>query len=228
MIKIAKMGIILDEFMEENGLHTSAIQCWSSLQKNYGINVCTNMSMMSNSMLPSACEVDVMGALSMYALQLASGDPSALADWNNNYSGEEDKCVLFHCGNWSKNFVEKIQISNAPILGSSLGIENTYGAMEGRTPAAPLTYGRLSTDDVAGSINAYIGEGQFTNDALKTFGMKAVAHIPKMEKLLTYICDNGFEHHVAMNMSHTAEILNEAFYKYLGWEVYYHNEPDNN
>jgi L-fucose isomerase-like protein len=222
MVKIAKMGIVLDEFMEENGLHTSAIQCWTSLQENYGINVCTNMSMMSNGMLPSACEVDVMGALSMYALQLASGSPSALADWNNNYGGEKDKCVMFHCGNWPKNLVENIQISNAPILGSSIGIENTYGAMEGRTPAASLTYGRLSTDDVSGSIIAYVGEGQFTDDALNTFGMRAVAHIPEMEKLLNHICENGFEHHVAMNMSYTADILNEAFTKYLGWEVYYH------
>jgi L-fucose isomerase-like protein len=222
MIKIAKMGIVLDEFMNENGLHTSAIQCWTSLQENYGVNVCTNMSMMSNGMLPSACEVDVMGALSMYALQLASGSPSALADWNNNYGGEQDKCVMFHCGNWPKNLVENIQISNAPILGSAIGIEKTYGAMEGRTPAAPLTYGRLSTDDNTGSILTYIGEGQFTDDALDTFGMRAVAQIPGLEELMQFVCENGFEHHVAINKSQSADILDEAFSKYLGWEVYYH------
>jgi L-alanine-DL-glutamate epimerase-like enolase superfamily enzyme len=40
----------------------------------------------------------------MYALSLASQRPSALVDWNNNYGGDEDKCVLFHCGNWPKAF----------------------------------------------------------------------------------------------------------------------------
>ena len=36
-------------------------------------------------MLPSACEVDVTGTLTMYAMQLASNSPSALVDWNNNF-----------------------------------------------------------------------------------------------------------------------------------------------
>ena len=58
--------------------------------------------------MPSACEVDVTGALTMYAMQLASGSPSALVDWNNNYGDDEDKCVLFHCGNWAKSFLPDV------------------------------------------------------------------------------------------------------------------------
>jgi L-fucose isomerase-like protein len=70
-----------------------AIQCWSSLQKNYGVNCCTIMSMMSEKLMPSACEVDIAGTVAMYALQLASGRPSALVDWNNNYGDDPDRCV---------------------------------------------------------------------------------------------------------------------------------------
>ncbi len=135
MALISKMGLVLSDFIKENELDATAIQCWSSLQENYGVNVCTNMSMMSENLLPSACEVDVTGALTMYAMQLASGTPSALADWNNNYGMEEDKVVMFHCGNWAKSFIPDGKISTAPILGTTLGEENTYGAMEGRTPA---------------------------------------------------------------------------------------------
>ncbi len=222
LMSMAKLDAVINRFVEENGLNATAIQCWNSLQMNFGINVCTSMSMMSEKLIPSACEVDVMGALSMYALQLASGRPSALADWNNNYGGEPDKVVMFHCGNWAKSFIPDIKISTAPILGSTLGEENTYGAMEGRTPAGPLTYARLSTDDSVGLINAYVGEGDFTNDPLDTFGSRAVANIPNIEGLLKHICENGFEHHVAMNVSHTAGVLSEAFSNYLGWEVYNH------
>jgi L-fucose isomerase-like protein len=39
---------------------------------------------------------------------------------------------------------------------------------------------------------------------------------------MKHICKNGFEHHAAMNASHTAEILNEAFSTYFGWESYLH------
>jgi len=76
--------------------------------------------------------------------------------------------VLFHCGNWPKAFAPDTRIANAPILGSTLGVENTYGAMEGRTPAGPLTYARFTTDDTAGVIRGYVGQGTTTDDELKT------------------------------------------------------------
>lgn len=222
LIQIAKLDVVLADFMQENALDATAIQCWTSIQKNYGCNVCTSMSMMSENMLPSACEVDVTGTLSMYAMQLASGTPSALVDWNNNYADDDTKCVLFHCGNWAKSFLPDIQISTAPILGTSVGTENTYGALDGRTPAMPLTYGRISTDDCKGIIKAYIGEGELTNDPLTTFGNRAVAQIDNLQGLMQYVCRNGFEHHVVMNASKTAAILKEAFENYLGWETYMH------
>lgn len=222
LVQIAKLDVVLAEFMQENSLDATAIQCWTSIQKNYGCNVCTSMSMMSENMLPSACEVDVTGTLTMYAMQLSSGSPSALVDWNNNYADDDTKCVLFHCGNWAKSFLPDITMSTAPILGTSVGTENTYGALDGRTPAMPLTYGRISTDDCKGVIKAYIGEGELTDDALKTFGNRAVAQIKDLQGLMNYVCRNGFEHHVVMNASKTAGILKEAFENYLGWETYTH------
>ncbi|HMQ60905.1 MAG TPA: L-fucose/L-arabinose isomerase family protein [Flavilitoribacter sp.] len=222
MVKIAKLDVVLQQVMEEFALDATAIQCWTSLQQNYGCNVCTSMSIMSENMLPSACEVDVTGTLSMYAMQLASNSPSALVDWNNNYADDPDKCVLFHCGNWAKSFLPDIQISNAPILGTSVGVENTYGALDGRTPAMPLTYGRISTDDPRGVIKTYLGEGELTDDPLNTFGNRAVARIPDLQRLMQYVCRQGFEHHVVMNASKTAGILKEAFGNYMGWEVYEH------
>jgi L-fucose isomerase-like protein len=223
---MAKLSVIISDWMAENQIHATAIQCWTSLQKNYGVNSCTVMSMMSDKMMPSACEVDVTGVLTMYALQLASDSPSALVDWNNNYGGDLNKCVFFHCGNWAKSFVPEVKISTAPILGTTVGGKNTFGALAGRTPAGPLTYGRVSSDDVYGILRAYVGEGRFTDDELRTFGTRAVVEVPKLESLMRYICRNGFEHHAAMTKSHTAAVLAEAFETYLGWEVYYHQRPE--
>jgi len=220
--KIAKLDIVLSDFMEEHALDATAIQCWTSIQQNYGCNVCTSMSMMSENMLPSACEVDVTGTLTMYAMQLASQSPSALVDWNNNYADDEEKCVLFHCGNWAKSFLPDATISTAPILGTVVGEENTSGALEGRTPASPLTFGRLSTDDKKGIIKAYFGEGELTDDELNTFGTRAVAQVPNLQELMQFVCKNGFEHHVVMNASKTARILHEAVGNYLGWDVHLH------
>ena len=143
-------------------------------------------------------------------------------DWNNNYGDDPDKCTLFHCGNWAKSFLHDIKSANAPILGSTLGVENTYGALEGRTPAGPLTYGRLTTADAEGRIRAYVGQGELTADELNTFGTRAVAKVQNLQRLLQYVCREGFEHHVVMTGSSSAVALNEAFSNYLGWETYSH------
>lgn len=222
LLQMAKIGVVLARWMEAHALDATAIQCWTSVQQNFGCNVCTLMSMMSERFMPSACEVDVTGVLTMYAMQLAADSPAALVDWNNNYGDDENKCALFHCGNWAKSFLPDIKISNAPILGTTLGVENTYGALEGRTPAGPLTYGRVTTADADGCIRAYVGEGALTNDPLNTFGTRAVAEVPQLQRLLHYICSNGFEHHVVMTQSESAGALAEAFGNYLGWETHVH------
>ena len=225
LAKMARLGIVIDDWMAANDLDATAIQCWSTLQQNYGINSCTLMSMMSERLMPSACEVDIAGVASMYALQLASGTPSALVDWNNNYGDDPDKCVLFHCGNWAKSFYPEgdFKMSAAEILGTTLGTANTCGAITGRVPAGPFSYARISTDDLNGEMQAYVGDGMFTDDPLKTFGSRAVAEIPDLQTLMQYICKNGFEHHVAINQGHTAAILAEAFETYFGFDVYYHD-----
>ena len=222
LVKMAKLGVVIDDWMAANGLNATAIQCWNSIQQNYGVNACTLMSMMSEKLMPSACEVDITGVASMYALQLASSKPSALVDWNNNYADDPDKCVLFHCGNWAKSFLAEPKMAYADVLGTTLGPENTYGAIAGRVPAGPMSYARITTDDINGCLRTYVGDAAFTDDPLDTFGGRAVVRVPGLQKLLKHICKNGFEHHVAMNPSHTAAILAEAFETYFGWQVYEH------
>lgn len=230
LVKMAKLGTVIDDWMTASNLQASAIQCWTSMEEFYGVVPCTLMSMMSNGLMPSACETDIAGVVGMYALMLASGKPSAIVDWNNNYGNDPDKGVIFHCSNLPKDiFVdEKIAAEDIPtmdyqaIIAGTVGKENTFGTIVGRVRAAPFTYCRVSTNDFAGKISAYLGEGELTNDPLKTFGGFGVVRVPNLQKLLRYICENGFEHHVAINLSQTARALDEALTKYLGWDVYHH------
>jgi len=224
MVTMAKLGVVLRDWATQNAIDALAFQCWTSIQENLGVNPCTIMSMLSEEMLPSACEVDITGALTMYAMQHAAGSPAGIVDWNNNYADEENKCVFFHCGNWAKSLLgDRATIGTAPILGTSVGEQNTVGALEGRAPEGPMTFGRLSTDDTAGIIRAYVGEGSFTNDELDTFGTRAVVEVPRLQDLLRHICSNGFEHHVVMTRSQTADVLAEAFTRYLKWDTYRHD-----
>ena len=222
MEKMAKLGVVLDGWTAANDLDATAIQCWSSIQQNYGVNACGLMSMMSEKLMPCACEVDITGAVSMYALQLASGKPSALLDWNNNYGDDPNKGVIFHCSNLPKAFFTDIGMDYQEIIAGSVGKENTYGTVVGRIRTGPFTYCRVSTDDERGVIRAYLGEGQVTDDPVETFGGYGAIEIPNFQRLLHHICENGYEHHVAVNLSQCASAVNEALSKYMGWDVYYH------
>jgi L-fucose isomerase-like protein len=223
LIRMAKLAAVIDDWMQENRLVASAVQCWTSMEEYFGIVPCSVMSMMSENLMPSACEVDVCGVVAMYALQLASGVPSALADWNNNYGDDPNKAVLFHCSNWPKSIMEQPKMVYQDIIAGTVGAENAYGACVGRISPGPMTFARVSTDDLEGAILAYVGEGEFTDDPLDTFGGRGVVKIEEMQNLLKFICENGFEHHVAFSKSSQADALYEAFDKYLGWDVYYHN-----
>lgn len=222
VVKQAKLGVVIEEWMDAYDLNASAIQCWTSLQDNFGVNVCTLMSMMSERLMPSACEVDITGTVAMYVLSLATEQPAALVDWNNNYADDPDKCVLFHCGNWAKSFFTDVKMANAEILATTLGTENTYGTVAGRTPAGPFSYARVTTDDRNGRIRTYCGDGYFVDDPLDTFGSRAVVTVPGLQQLMHYVCKNGFEHHAAMTAAHSGAIIAEAFETYMGWDVYFH------
>jgi L-fucose isomerase-like protein len=222
--KMAKFGVVLDDWIDVNDFDGTAIQCWTSMEEYFGVVPCTLMSMSSNALNPSACETDIAGTLAMLALNLASGKPSALVDWNNNYGEDPDKGVVFHCSNLPKDvFIDEIPIMDyQEIIAGTVGKENTYGTMFGRIKESPFTYLRISTDDLSGKMLAYTGEGVFTNDPVDTFGGYGVVHVPRFQELLQYICENGYEHHVTINQSKVASATNEAFSKYLGWSVYHH------
>jgi L-fucose isomerase-like protein len=222
LLKMAKLGVVTEQWMKQADVSISAVQCWTSLEENLGVVPCTVMSMMSENLLSSACEVDVCGTLSMHMLQLASGTPSALLDWNNNYGSDPDKAVCFHCSNLPKHFFREVRMDFQEIIAGTVGKQNTFGTAVGKVKSGAMSFARFTTVDREGVIRGYVGEGRFTDDALETFGGAGVVEIPEMQKLLHYICSNGFEHHVAANFSSVAAAVREAAVNYLGWETYHH------
>ncbi|MGA2976596.1 MAG: fucose isomerase [Spirochaetia bacterium] len=224
VVKQARLSVAIDRWMAENQCVASAIQCWESVQMNYGCAACLSMSLMGEQRrMPSACEVDVNGAVSMYALSLATGNASALLDWNNNYGADRRKCVATHCSNFPKSFTgAEIEISELDILGESLGRERCFGAVKGKVAPGPMTFFRLDTDDARGAIRGYVGEGEFTADPFPMDGGIAVCRVDGLRSLLGYVTRNGFAHHVAMVRSHCASIVHEASTRYLGWDVHLH------
>lgn len=224
----AKFGVAVEEWVKENQVDALALQCWDSLEKNYGSAPCITMAMLGDMGIPCACETDITGAVSMLALHLASGKASAIADWNNNFAEDRNTCVCTHCGNFPRSFIGNGDLKLTPlgVLGRQLGKVRTFGAIDAKVSAGDFTFFRISTDDPAGKIRAYLGNGNITNDPYGMDGCIAVTHVDHLQKLMKFICRHGFEHHVALVRTDVVDILKDAIENYLGWDLYVHNDDE--
>ncbi|MEI8049401.1 MAG: fucose isomerase [Bacteroidota bacterium] len=223
IIRQAKFGLAVENWLTANEIDASTIECWDSLQHNYGCASCLTMSMLGEKLMPSACEVDIAGAVSMYTLMLASGEAPALLDWNNNFGTDRNKCVCTHCSNYPKSFMKnELTIGSLDVLGTVLGQDDTFGAVKGKVAPGDFSFFRISTDDPKGIIKSYLGQGKFTADPYGMDGGIAVSQVDNLQQLLKYICKNGYEHHVAMVRGGVAEIIEESIETYLGWNLYHH------
>jgi len=223
ILRQARLSVALEEWIAANDIHAAGVQCWTSIQQNYGCGACLTMSMLGEKLIPCGCEVDVGGVIAMYGLTLATGQPAALLDWNNNYGDDRDMCVNTHCSSYPKSFIANpVEVSNLDVLGESLGAESCFGAVKGKVRAGDMTFFRASTDDANGKVRAYIGEGVFTDDPFGMSGGIAVCRIRNLQKLMKFMCKKGFEHHVAMVRTHCAAAVAEAVSTYLEWDLYVH------
>jgi L-fucose isomerase-like protein len=226
MVTTAKLGVVLEEWVQDYRIDAYAIQCWSAMQEALKIFPCSLMSMMSDELFPSACEVDVVGAVAMYALQLAGGTPSALFDWNNNYGDDPDKLVLFHCSNTALSFLKDAKAGLNAMAVKGNPRDSCFCTLHGTLKPGPVAWARFATDDVHGRMVGCIGDGTITEDPTDTFGTTGVMKMPNMQRFLRFLAANGFEHHVALSYAPRTDVLYEALTKYMGWKIYHHNGED--
>jgi L-fucose isomerase-like protein len=223
LTKMAKFGVVVDEWMQANQLNGTSVQCWTAMQEFFGVVPCTIMSMMSNNLIPSACETDMVGMLAMYALQLASGTPSAIVDWNNNYGDDPDKTVIFHCSNLPKAFFRR-RAHGFSGDHRGFGRQGKYVRYRCRPPQVRSDYLLPSFDGRSGGKNSRVRRpGRSDEGQAREFRrLRRGAH-PRLQELLNYICRNGYEHHVSVNLSHYGPALADALGNYKGWDVYHHS-----
>ena len=218
--KITRLGVALDELIEEYSMDAIAMRCWVELQELLGISPCVLLGLLNNTGTIAACEVDVCNAVAMAALSLASGRPATVLDWNNNYGEEDDKCILFHCGPVASDLMtNKGQVSDHLILANAVGENHSFGCVVGRIAPADLTFGSMMTE--SGRVKVYLGDGCFTEDPIPNnfFGAAGVAEIIGLQDVLLHVGMNGYRHHVGVTTGKYVAPIHEALGKYLDFDV---------
>ena len=217
-LTLAKIGCVLDWYIEEYQLDALALRCWNEMETYMRVCPCVLLSELNDRGIVASCEIDMCSAITMRAMNLASEEPTAVLDWNNNYGDDENKVVLFHCGPVAQGLMackgtvteHKMFAKNDPGSG--------WGCNEGRIASFPMTFSNCQTKD--GKIVIYASEGRFTEDEIEDgyFGCGGVAEIPNLQDKLIKLARGGFKHHTSVGRGHMKAVLEEAFTTYLGYD----------
>ena len=223
LIRSAKLELFLRRWGKENAIDAFGIQCWTSIQANYGVCACTAMGRLGDEGIPCACESDILGTLSMHAAMLASGSPAALADWNNLHNEDEDLANLWHCGVFPASFAKtppKMGLQEIIASSGAAKYEDSEGVVEFEVAPSPLTLCR-ATQDVDGRARAAIAEGRVEENPAETFGAYGWCRIPNLQRFYRDVLLRHFPHHVAITQSHVGNVLWEALGNYLEMDVHH-------
>ena len=216
---LAKISVIVDRYIEEYSLDALTLRCWNEMETILRVCPCVILSELNERGVVASCEIDLCSAITMRALSLASEQPSAVLDWNNNYGDDEDKVVLFHCGPVAQSLMTKKGTVTEHKMFAKVDPGSGWGCNEGRIKAFPMTFSNCQTKD--GKLLVYAGEGEFTSDEIEEgfFGCGGVAKIPDLQNKLIKLARGGFKHHTSVGAGHIKNILEEAFGTYLGYDI---------
>lgn len=223
VVRSAKLELFLRRFKEENGIHAFGIQCWTSIQANYGVCSCATMSRLGDEGIPCACESDMLGTLSMHAAILASGSPAGLADWNNLHNEDDELANIWHCGVFPASFARtrpKLGVQEIIASSGAASYADSQGTVEFVAKPSPLTLFRVTQDSQCG-WHAVVAEGKFEDNPAVTFGSYGWCRIAHLQRLYRDVLLRRFPHHVAITQTHVGNVLWEAFGNYLGMNVYH-------
>ena len=218
MLTLAKLSVVIDEYIEEYHLDALALRCWNEMETEMRVCPCVLLSELNERGIVASCEIDMCSALTMRAMNLASEQPTTVLDWNNNYGDDENKVILFHCGPVAQTLMtEKGTVTEHKMFAKN-DPGSGWGCNEGRIKAFDTTISNCQTKD--GKIIVYASEAKFTEDPIEEafFGCGGVAEIPDLQNKLIKLARGGFKHHTAIGVGHMKEVLKEAFTTYLNYD----------
>ena len=146
-LTLAKISVVIDEYIEEYHLDAIALRCWNEMETILRVCPCVLLSELNDRGIAASCEIDLTSAISMRAMQLASEQPTAVLDWNNNYGEEENKLILFHCGSCAQSLMTEKGTVTAHKMFEKGDPGSGWGTNEGRIRPFKTTISNCLTVD---------------------------------------------------------------------------------
>ena len=219
-----------------------ANKCWPAFQTEFGFVPCYVNSRLTAMGIPTACEVDIYGALSEFIGTCVTGESVTLLDINNSVPADMYKASIegkypyrhnetfmgFHCGNTPMCRLTKGTMKYQLIMKRSLEPDKepdiTRGTLEGDIVPGPITFYRLQANKDS-VLQAYVAQGEILPVATESFGGIGVFAIPEMDRFYRHVLiGGGYPHHGAVAFGHHGKALFSIF-KMLGVDWVGYNQP---
>jgi len=218
ILRQAKLSVAIENWVSENIIQAAGVQCWTSVQENYGCAACLSMSMMGEKLIPCACEVDVYGAATMLAAWgagLARTSPHFI-DWTELHPTQENVWLAWHCGNAPVSLCDT-ECRACINQHSIIPIRPAWGTLEFKEKTGPVTCCRLAEYD--GFFSMFIGRGEVIDVAPRVRGSYAWVKVADVMDWEHKMVEHGIIHHGVLIHDPAAGDGLESFCKSLGIDV---------
>lgn len=216
LLKAAKMEQAVVEFCERNRISALAMQCWPSIQNLWGFSTCALFGRLTGQGLLTACETDILGALSMlvnYAAALHETVPHFI-DWTIQHRENENRFLAWHCGNAPACLADDARRaairSRRDMEGLAVsGPEDTQaGLYQFQVRPGKVTFCRLAEYDNRWKMLIAPGEIVPSDETLA--GTWAWVEVRDHRQLYRTLVEEGFVHHASMIHGYQVDALKLA------------------
>jgi L-fucose isomerase-like protein len=200
----ASMELALAEFWTENRLSAMAIQCWPTIMREMNFNPCALFGRMTGRGMLTACETDIIGALSMlvnYQANLGEGLPH-FVDWTIQHRQDPNRLLAWHCGNAPVALAgdpctvalrsRRDMTGEEPVAEG----EGSAGLYQFQVKSGQVTFCRLAEYD--GQWKMLITTGEIIPSEETLAGTWAWVEVKDHARLYRTLIEEGFIHHASL------------------------------
>ena len=223
LVNASKLEVALTEFWQKNGLSAMAMQCWPSIGRLMGISVCTTYGRLTGKRMLTACEADILGALSMlvcYQAALGQTVPHFI-DWTIRHREQPNQLLAWHCGNAPTCLAcddGKTALRSRRDMTGELPLvegDTQEGLSQFQLQPGTVTFCRLAEYDNEWKMLITTGEIVPSDETLA--GTWSWVEVEDHDRLYRTLVEEGFVHHASMIHGDFTQPLLQAC-KFLGIE----------
>ena len=223
LLSAAKLEVALTDFWVRNRLSGMAMQCWPSIQRELGISVCATYGRLTEKGMLTACEADILGALSMMVNYHAAlgGTVPHFVDWTIRHRENPNRLLAWHCGNapacLARDPAQTALRSRRDMVGEAEVPEHdpAAGLSQFQLKPGTVTFCRLA--EYEGEWKMLIATGEIVPSDETLAGTWSWVQVRDHDALYRTLVEEGFIHHASMIHGDQTRALLQAC-KFMGIE----------